>query len=152
MQTEETFDPNSIDYTGIEPGADFEYRAVKDTTADLEIDEVVLEIDNKSRQVIRVRAGIKSPVEFVYEPGDELLDPATFRAKSVYERFYFHTPKAIPIFAKFLERLGFQWADYVNSPNKKGYVESLKGIAFKAVVVYNADFKSNEIKKILKVS
>lgn len=149
---EQTFDPNAVDYSGVEPGADMEFRRFKPGTYDLEVKAIDWLVDDKQRQNLRFRFELVDgqEVELIPEEGDEHIDPAGMKPGSIFERFWFHTPKAIPIFARFLEKCGLSWADYVASPDKKSYVETLKGRVIKAVVTYNEEFEKNEIKKVLK--
>ena len=141
----ETFDPNELDYSGIEPSEDLEFRPFKGETLELEIDDITWQVDEQGRKKLRTRYKLVDgqTVELVKQDGDELLSPEVFRAASVYDQFWFHTPKAIPMFLRWLENMGLSAAEYKSSADKKAYVESLKGMRFKGIVIYDEEFKNN---------
>lgn len=150
----EDFNPNDVAYEGIEPGADLEFRKFKPGTFNLQIDDLRFEKDDKNRGVLLCRYSLvdgQNP-EIIREDGDDLIAPDTIKPNGIFDRFYFHTPKAIPMFASWLEKMGLSWQEYKNSTDKASYVGSLKGKIFQAIVILDTyeGRTSNKVKKYIK--
>lgn len=150
----EDFDPSAVDYAGIEPSTDSSFRVVKGGVFDLTVADIVFETDAKQRGLLRLRYDFVDgqALEIIKEEGDDLVAPESLKPGAVWERFYFHTPKAIPMFAGWLEKMGLSWEDYKASSDKKAYVNSLQDYRFKAVIVVEEyeGRKSNKVKKYIK--
>ena len=151
MTDETTFNLDEIDYAGIEPSSDMEFRSYKPGTFTLKIVEVKLSIDDQGRKNARVRCDLvegQNP-EIILKDGDEAVDPASLKPGAVFERFWFHKKEALPIFARFIDKMGLSWESYKAASDKNAFMKSLEGLVFKAVVGYNEQYSKNEIKRYL---
>lgn len=152
------FDPNSVDYGDIEPAEDLNFRNVKSGTYDLEISDVTFdnggakaekEGKQRPRIVFKHKLSDGQSPELIREDGDEHLDPSALIPGTIWDQYYFDSPMSLRFLARFVEKMGLSWADYKVSMDKKGYLESLKGIKHKGVVKFDEQYRNNKIAKFL---
>lgn len=113
---------NDVDMSGVEESKDF--GAIKPVVTQL-----------RCAEITKVTEGLEGKAyDCYYNVRTEIVDPSSVEAldaqltpSAPWTKLYIHTPGALKMFRRFIEAHGANWDEFIGSPDREGFLQSLVG-------------------------